>query len=102
MCVRLKQEEPVWDQPGLHSKSPRDGKEKKTKIKVKLIMMLCTYDPRTGRLRQEAHCMFESSLDYTNFWNSLGYRISVSPPHPKKKEERRRRKREVGQTAVPE
>lgn len=65
-------------------------------------MMLYTYYPRTGRLRQEAHCMFESSLDYIKFWNSLGYRISVSPPQPKKKEERRRRKREVGQADVPE
>lgn len=57
-------------------------------------MMLYTYYPRTGRLRQEAHCMFESSLDYIKFWNSLGYRISVSPPQPKKK--RRKEEKEEG------
>lgn len=38
--------------------------------------------------------MFESSLDYIKFWNSLGYRISVSPPQPKKK--RRKEEKEEG------
>ena len=45
--------------------------------------MLHTYDSRSRGLRQEDHSMFHSSLDSTEFWNSLGYRVRPCLPQDK-------------------
>ena len=73
-----------------------------TKKQSTVGMVLHTYDSRSRGLRQEDHSMFHSSLDSTEFWNSLGYRVRPCLPQDKRREEEKEEGERVSQAKVSE